>query len=329
MVLRRFPEGKKGTVKKGAPKKVSRKKEGSKKKKANPLKMHSQLGRQELARLKNIQANQFGAEGDQAYLTKLAKKVGRGKRPSGSQDWKIRAGKATRDPQALRAGKTVQAELNPQISASRNYEAGLRKLYGNLAGEQSRAASGIQAQNAATRGTLETRFNDLASQISSEFNKSRESSSSELNRLGINMGDASQSGDIQARLATLAQSGKANALTQQDASSQGYNQLMSLLQGESANTGAGLQAASSQKRGQLESSRAGKVYSLWQQLEDQERAEKAERQQQKFLNRITRSKFGVDQDYKNAQSLNALASARKNIVASKKPRVVRKPRITR
>jgi hypothetical protein len=301
------------------------------KKPAPPKKVNKlgEAGRAELRRLRNIQANQFGALGDQAYLKKLARQVDLGKKAPGSQDWKVRAGRATRDPQALRAGRTVQADLNPQISAAKNYESGLQTLYANLGNQLNSFNQQIAGTNASTRAQVGTRYDQLASQIANEFNASKQSSASELNRLGINMPDASQSSDIQNRLAMIAESGRQNALSQQDASSQAANQLMGLLQGEAQATGAGFRAASSQQRGMLEASRPGKVYSLWQELEDAAREQKAENQQQKFLNRITQAKFGVDQDYKTAQSLSALASARKNIVASRKPRKVRKARITR
>lgn len=306
-------------AKKGKPK-------GKVKKKSNPLKMHSAAGRAELARLRNIQRDNYGAEGDQAYLVKLAKKVGRGVRPSGSQDWKVRAGKATRDKQALRAGRTVQAELNPQIGAAKNYEAGLQKLYEATAASQAQNAGQMAQRNTASRAAIGGNYDQLASSIANEFTQSRQSANDELSRLGIQMGDASGSGAVEARLASLAESGRANALSQQDASGQGYNQLMSLLQGETAATGASLRGASSQKRGQLEASRPGKVYSLWQQLEDQQRAESREQQQQNFLNRITKARFGVESDYKNAQALAALGSARKSIVDSKRPTVVKRTR---
>ena len=290
-----------------------------KKRPPNPLKMHSALGRAELARLRNIQQNNYGYEGDQAYLVKLAKRVGSGKRPSGSQDWKVRAGKATNDPEALRAGKTVAAEINPQIGAAKNYEEGLQKLYDTVAGNLQANQQGIAKGNAASSAAIGSNYDNLASTIANEFEQGRTASNDELSRLGIQMGDASQSRDIQARLAGLAESGKANALSQQSAQSQGYNQLMSLLQGENVATGAAKRSASSQQRGALEASRSGKVYSLWQQLEDQARAEERESQQQKFLNRITKAKFGVDADYKSASALAALARARKAIVDSKRP----------
>lgn len=298
-------------------------------KKANPLKMHSERGREELARLRNIQVNQYGAPGDQAYLVKLAKLVGRGKRPSGSQDWKVRAGKATRDPQALRAGKTVQAELNPMIGAAKNYEAGLQNLYANVLKQQQQQAERVASSRQAAATGISSGYDQLASSIANEFNKSRQTSSDELSRLGIGMQDTSQSGDMQARLASMAESGRANAMGQLNTGTQEFQNLMGLLQGETAATGAQLRGASSQKRGELEASRAGKVYSLWQTLEDQARAETAEQRQQDFLNRITKARFGVESDYKNTQSLANLAKARKDIVASRKPVKKRVKRITR
>jgi hypothetical protein len=231
------------------------------------------------------------------------------------------------DPQLLRARKTVEADLNPQIAGAKDYEAGLKVLYANLANNENAAAQMMQGAQQKTRSSVGSNYDQLASGIAANFKASQEGANTELQRLGIGMGDTSQANEQQARLQMLANSGRANALTTVDAQSQGANQLMSLLQGESAATGAGLSAASAQKRGMLESSRPGKVYSLWQTLEDQARADAAERQQQQFLNRITRAKFGVESDYKQAQSLSALASARKNIAASKKPRVVRKKRI--
>jgi len=298
-----------------------------KNKKKKELKPVNALARAELARLRNIQANQYGDPGNQKLLIRLANLVGKGRKSSGSQDWKVRAGRATVDPEALRAGRTVQAELNPQIGAAKNYEAGLQKMYDQIGQYMQQTSGDIAASTAASNARTATGYDQLASTIAGEFRKGKEASNAELQRLGIGMGDSSQASEMESRLASLAASGKANALSSGEMQAQGFNQLMGLLSAQSANTGAALRAASSQQRGALEASRPGKVYSLWQQLEDQARAEEMERKQQQFLNRITRARFGVESDYKQAAALSQLADARKKIVESRKPRKVRVKRI--
>jgi hypothetical protein len=292
-----------------------RKKGGGRKR--NPL---NPSQKKEFRQLRNLNMDFYGVPGDEATLKKYARR----EKP---QDWRVKAGQATRDKQALRAGKTVSSELNPQISANKNYQAGLEKLYAGLAAGQGTIAKNITQGNTAARSRMATGYDDLASQISSEFRGARDSSNAELSRMGIQgMGDASQSGDIESRLAMLAQSGKQNALSSQEMQSSGFDQLMGLLQGQSQMTGAATKAASQQKLNDLIASRPNKVYSLYQQYEDQARAEAAERKQSNFLNRITKARLGIEQDYKGAQSLGELAKARKDIVDSRRPSSVKRPR---
>jgi hypothetical protein len=290
----------------------------AKKKKSNPP--LGPVARAELARLRNIQRNQYGAEGDQTLLKKLAQRVASGKRTAGQVEGRVRAGAATRDKLALRAGRTVQAELNPQIGAARNYEEGLRALYSKLAGQQSQAQGLMDKAQDTGIANIGNRYSGLASDVASQFRQGRENTSDELARLGLTgaISDG-QSQAMENNMMGQVNTGRESALAQAGASAQGYDQLMSLLGQESVNTGAGLQAASSQQRGYLEASRPGKVYNLWGTLQDQKKAQDAESAQQAFLNKITGAKLGADTDYKRAQSLAELATARQRIVDSKRP----------
>lgn len=298
----------------------------AKKKKSNPP--LGPVARAELARLRNIQINQYAAPGDQNLLKLMARRVAGGKKTAAQVEGRVRAGAATRDKLALRAGKTVQAELNPQIGFAKNYEAGVKNLYGQLAGRQAQTVQDMTAQQNQAASGIGARYDALASNIAGEFRQGRESTGDELARLGIagNMGDTSQA--MEQQLGTLAASGKANALTQASASSSATNDLMALLGREEDNTGAGLQAASSQQRGMLEASRAGKVANLWGTLQDQKLQQDAETAQQAFLNKITGAKLNASTDLSNAQALGALATARKNIVDSKRPSAKKVKRIS-
>jgi hypothetical protein len=296
-----------------------------KKKKAGPVPLNN-IGRQALQRLRNIQVNQYGAPGDQALLTKYARRIQNG-RPMDSQDYKVRAGLATRDKLALRAGKTVQAELNPQIGAAKNYEAGVKVLYDKLAGqEQATQNQQLQQQQQSAAG-VSAGYDKTASDIASNFRGSREQTGSELNRLGLSGISDQNSGNLENLLTGLTRSGQSNAGAIEGVQNSAANQLMGMLSNQSADTGAELSAASSQNRGSLEASRAGKVYSLWNQFIDQRKAQNAATAQQHFLNRITRAKLGASTDLSNAQALQALGTARKSIVDSKRPTTVKKPRI--
>lgn len=288
------------------------------KKKKPPAKLGA-IGRAELADLRNIQRNQYYVPGKQKYLKHLAMLVQTGKKAPGSQDWKVRAGKATKSPLALRAGRTVQAELNPMISAAKNYETGLQTMYGQLGQQNQQTIQQMANQQNAATADLNKNYDSLASGIASQFRQGRESTSDELARLGLTGIPATDSVAQEQMFANLAQSGRANALSQQQAGSTAFNNLMQLLSTDAQNTGAELRAASSQKRGQLEASRPGKVAALFGSLQDQAKAQRAEAAQQAFLNRITQSKLATDSDYKNAQALGALANARKNIVDSRRP----------
>lgn len=318
----------------GTHKTVTKKNDGNKNKnkgnktatKNKPTKL-GPAAKAELADLRQLQTDEYGAPGDQALLQKYARRVATGKITDAQARRRVSAGKATRDPQALRAGRAVQADINPQISKAKDYEAGLGVLYANLANNQGAATQATIARDAGSRLAIGGTYDQLASGIASQYKAGRDSAAAEAQRLGIDMPTNVVDAQQQQRMTDLAASGKANALSMSDLSSQGSEALMRMLSANSASTGTNLQAASAQERSRLEASKPSKVYSLWQQYEDQARADAAETAQQKFLNRITRAKFGAQQDLTRAQAINQLSGARKNIVDSRRPSNKRVKRI--
>jgi hypothetical protein len=121
----------------------------------------------------------------------------------------------------------------------------------------------------------------------------------------------------------MAEGNRAVSADRMEGLGQSYNQLMSLLGTQAQTQGAVTQSAALKQAGDLKSSRRGKVYALAAQLRDQAKADKAEASQTAFMNAIAKSKLGVYQDSESATAIKALADARKAIVDSKRPTVVK------
>lgn len=225
----------------------------------------------------------------------------------------VKAGNATTDPSAKRAGLTVSASLDPQIAAAQQYEQGVKNLYAGLSNMHNDSVTSVQNAGQASAADVNKQYDDLLSSIASQYGQAKDSSASEAARLGIQGVNNDSINQQQLLMSQLAQSGKANANQSVNDQNNAYRQIMSSLGSEEAAAGANYQQQSAQQRASLEAGRRSKVYTLYQQLLDQRRAEQAAAAQQAFANSLAQSKFGVYSDAQSAAAIKALADARKAI----------------
>lgn len=275
-----------------------------------------------------MQGDLFGAgTGNSEKLKFIARQMYQKKRSKDQTEAFVKQGNTTTDALVKRAGLTVANEIDPQITQEGLYQSGLKNLYAQVANAQRGYGNAAKTSAATAKSSMAGRYDNLASSIASNFNASKSHSDNELARLGLT-GAADTSGrDRLATLQSMAASGKANALTNADARSSSFDNIMALLQGETQASGTNYGAQSAQRVAALKGSRLGKVYTLSQTLRDEARAVAADRAQQNFMNRIASKQFGVKQDAASAQAILDLANARKSIVDSKRPTTVKKKRI--
>jgi len=290
----------------------------NKRRKPKPKKLTG-VQRKEFNKLRNLNMEWFGAPGDTATLKRYA-------RTRRNDEGRIRKGFATKNAQARRAGFTVQAEIEPALRELRNERGVIRKSYADLGASNRAAATSIRQTGAASDTAIANRYANLLNSVNSEYGKGQQETQSETDRLGI-QGDFNAGNESdRARMASLVQSGGENARAASAANTGSFNQMMGLLAGEGRASGLERRSDINSEIGGIQAGRRAKVYTLMEQLKDAARAENADRQQQRFMNAIARQRLGGDLDYQSAQALDAMANARRNIVESNKPRVVKKKR---
>jgi hypothetical protein len=235
------------------------------------------------------------------------------------------AAKPTVDALMERAKATVSAELDPQIASQKDWEAGVKKAYADLAGTHATFKSKAESEASDSRSKTENAYGAALSQIKSGFDSANTASDAEKKRLGI-QGDYQNTNATTSRNSQdAATTSKANSLGAQDKQSAAYSQLMSLLGAQDASSGTNKAASAELEGRRLEASRPAKTQTLYYTLQDQQKALDAEAAQQKFMNDISKGRLGVTQDTGAAEAIKNLGAARKSVADSKRPTVIKRP----
>lgn len=291
-------------------------------------------------------AKDYYGQYDNNTLTRWANDIAAKKGNQATIDYYIRgvkAGNATTDQNALRAGKQIAAELDPAIAeyqrqiAKQNADkaaahTNISNVYARLLASTNADKASMLQQSQADQARALANYDQAKSQIGSNFQSAQQGTNSELARLGLGaVGSAAtdKSARDSAYLSGLSDVSKGNSASAMSMNRNSYDSLLSDLASSGQASGNAALVGSDKsyadriaeltgKSGDLSSSRASKVYSTYQALLDAQKARDAAAAQQRFLNEIASAKLGVS--ITGAQSQ---ADYRKSTAASSAKRASR------
>lgn len=291
-------------------------------------------------------AKEYYGQYDNNVLTRWANDIAAKKGNQATIDYYLRgvkAGNATTDVNAKRAGSQIAAELDPAIAeyqrqiAQQNKDKSLAhtnisNVYARLLASTNADKASMLAQSQADQAKALANYDTSKGQIANNFQSAQQGTNNELARLGLSsVGSAAtdKSARDNAYLSGLADVSKGNSASAMSMNRTSYDSLLANL-AASGQAAGNAQLANSDKSyadrvaeltgksGDLSSSRAAKVYSTYQALLDAQRARDAAAAQQRFLNEIGSAKLGISMS--NAQSN---ADYRKSTAASSAKRASR------
>lgn len=291
-------------------------------------------------------AKEYYGQYDTNVLTRWANDIAAKKGNQATIDYYLRgvkAGNATTDVNAKRAGAQIAAELDPQIAemqrqiAQQNKDKSLAhsnisNVYARLLASTTADKAAMNAQSQADQAKALANYDTSRGQIAGNFQSANQGTNAELARLGLSaVGSAAtdKSSRDSNYLAGLTDVSKGNSASAMAMNRTSYDSLLANLAASGQAAGDAALANSDKsyadrlaeltgKTGDLSSSRAAKVYSTYQALLDAQRARDAAAAQQRFLNEIGSAKLGVS--ISNAQSN---ADYRKSTAASSAKRAGR------
>jgi hypothetical protein len=221
-----------------------------------------------------------------------------------------------------RAQDTVNSELDPQINSSKDYEAGVKKIYTDLATTQGTHKIKADEDAATTRANTGAIYDKALTDMQGTYDSAKNSSDAEKARLGISGNYQSTNAQSATASRDAANTAKANSLSAQDRSKSAFDDLMNLTNSQTQSTGANKQTQASLDRSRLEAGKPGKVKTLYYTLSDAQKARDAEAAQQKFMNTVTNKRLGISADVAAGGVIKNLAGARKSVADSKRPTVI-------